>query len=89
MFCKTCGAEINENAVICPKCGCMVEKLPEALTTAALTHAVELVAAAVAIPVVVSTTAHFKYPLFVVVNVPCAFVNDAFNNNVTNIGVPV
>lgn len=24
MFCKTCGEEINENAVVCPKCGCLV-----------------------------------------------------------------
>ena len=22
MFCKTCGKEINDNAVICPNCGC-------------------------------------------------------------------
>ena len=22
MYCKTCGEEINDNAVICPKCGC-------------------------------------------------------------------
>ena len=22
MFCKTCGSEINDQAVICPKCGC-------------------------------------------------------------------
>ena len=22
MFCKTCGKEINDNAVICPHCGC-------------------------------------------------------------------
>ena len=24
MFCKTCGKEINDNAVICPYCGCAV-----------------------------------------------------------------
>ena len=24
MFCKTCGNELHENAVICPKCGCAV-----------------------------------------------------------------
>ena len=22
MFCKTCGKEVNDNAVICPHCGC-------------------------------------------------------------------
>lgn len=22
MYCKTCGNEINDNAIICPKCGC-------------------------------------------------------------------
>jgi TM2 domain-containing membrane protein YozV len=22
MFCKECGAEINDKAVVCPKCGC-------------------------------------------------------------------
>lgn len=25
MFCKTCGNEINDKAVVCPKCGCAVE----------------------------------------------------------------
>ena len=25
MFCKICGNELNEKAVICPKCGCAVE----------------------------------------------------------------
>lgn len=25
MFCKSCGAEINDNAVICTKCGCSVK----------------------------------------------------------------
>ena len=24
MFCKNCGAEINDNAVICVKCGCSI-----------------------------------------------------------------
>ncbi len=27
MFCKICGNELNEKAVICPKCGCAVEKV--------------------------------------------------------------
>ncbi len=27
MFCKTCGNELNDNAVICPKCGCEVVSL--------------------------------------------------------------
>ena len=26
MFCKICGNELNEKAVICPKCGCTVEE---------------------------------------------------------------
>ena len=25
MFCNTCGKEINENAVVCPHCGCAVK----------------------------------------------------------------
>lgn len=29
MFCKNCGNEINDNAVICPKCGCAVKSLSE------------------------------------------------------------
>ena len=24
MFCQNCGAEINDNAVVCIKCGCAV-----------------------------------------------------------------
>ena len=26
MFCRTCGNELREEAVICPKCGCEVER---------------------------------------------------------------
>ena len=26
MFCKKCGEEINDEAVVCPKCGCAVEE---------------------------------------------------------------
>ncbi len=26
MYCKTCGKEINDNAVICPNCGCSTGK---------------------------------------------------------------
>lgn len=26
MFCSNCGAEINDNAVVCVKCGCLVNK---------------------------------------------------------------
>ena len=26
MYCNTCGNEINENAVVCPKCGCVTGK---------------------------------------------------------------
>lgn len=25
MFCKTCGKEVNDNAVICPNCGCSLK----------------------------------------------------------------
>lgn len=25
MFCQNCGNEINDNAVVCPKCGCPTE----------------------------------------------------------------
>lgn len=28
MYCKTCGKEINENAVVCPHCGCATENEP-------------------------------------------------------------
>ncbi len=28
MFCKTCGKEINDNAVICPNCGCSTNNKP-------------------------------------------------------------
>lgn len=28
MFCKNCGAEINDKAVVCVKCGCAVENTP-------------------------------------------------------------
>ena len=27
MFCSTCGTEVNDNAVICPNCGCQLKKL--------------------------------------------------------------
>lgn len=33
MFCKNCGKEIDDNAVVCPNCGVATEKLQE--TTAA------------------------------------------------------
>ena len=26
MFCPTCGAEVNDNAVICVKCGCKIQQ---------------------------------------------------------------
>ena len=29
MFCKTCGSEINDNAIICPKCGCSTKDAME------------------------------------------------------------
>ena len=30
MFCQNCGAEINDNAVVCVKCGCAVVKKEQA-----------------------------------------------------------
>ena len=30
MFCNNCGAEINDEAVICPKCGCKTNKKSQA-----------------------------------------------------------
>ena len=30
MFCKNCGSEINDNAVVCPKCGVATENLNRA-----------------------------------------------------------
>ena len=32
MFCKNCGAEINDNAVICVKCGCAINNQAPAIT---------------------------------------------------------
>ncbi len=29
MFCKTCGQEVNDNAVICPHCGCTIKQTTE------------------------------------------------------------
>lgn len=29
MFCKHCGAEINDNAVICMKCGCQIDRIQQ------------------------------------------------------------
>lgn len=37
MFCKNCGKEIDDNAVVCPNCGVATDKLQE--TTAAATAA--------------------------------------------------
>ena len=31
MFCRNCGAEINDNAVICVKCGCAVNNQVHAI----------------------------------------------------------
>lgn len=28
MFCKKCGAEVNDDAVVCVKCGCAIDKAP-------------------------------------------------------------
>lgn len=31
MYCSNCGAEINDNAVVCVKCGCAVNKQPQTI----------------------------------------------------------
>ena len=33
MFCKDCGAEISDNAEICPKCGCRQKECKVVVTT--------------------------------------------------------
>ena len=33
MYCKNCGAEINDGAVVCVKCGCSVANLDKELAT--------------------------------------------------------
>lgn len=33
MFCRTCGREINDDAVICPNCGCATGKKSTPVTT--------------------------------------------------------
>lgn len=35
MFCKNCGKEIDDNAVVCPNCGVATEKLNETAATTA------------------------------------------------------
>lgn len=35
MFCKNCGSQINDEAVVCPHCGVATEKMPAAAATAA------------------------------------------------------
>ncbi len=35
MFCKNCGAEIDDNAVVCPKCGVAVNETPAPAPAAA------------------------------------------------------
>lgn len=32
MFCKNCGSQINDDAVVCPNCGVATEKMPAAAT---------------------------------------------------------
>ena len=32
MYCKTCGNEINDNAIICPKCGCPTKETTSSTT---------------------------------------------------------
>ncbi|MBO5328061.1 MAG: hypothetical protein J6B04_02675 [Clostridia bacterium] len=36
MFCKVCGKEINENAVVCPHCGCGVAQAQKSTSVAAV-----------------------------------------------------
>ncbi len=26
MFCRTCGKEVNDNAIVCPNCGCLIDE---------------------------------------------------------------
>ena len=33
MFCKTCGQEVNDKAIICPSCGCKVNESEELAPT--------------------------------------------------------
>lgn len=33
MFCKHCGAEVNDNAVVCVKCGCALNDQPTQVRT--------------------------------------------------------
>lgn len=35
MFCKNCGKEINDNAVVCPECGVATDKLQQQTAPAA------------------------------------------------------
>ena len=39
MFCPTCGKEINDNAVICPNCGCPTNNQPPQQAVAPATSA--------------------------------------------------
>lgn len=32
MYCSKCGSEVNEDSVICPKCGCYIKQPPTAKT---------------------------------------------------------
>ena len=34
MFCKVCGKEVNDKAIICPACGCKISESEEILATA-------------------------------------------------------
>ena len=37
MFCSKCGNEVNDEAVVCPRCGCMIrriEPMPQSATSA-------------------------------------------------------
>lgn len=43
MFCQHCGAEINENAVVCVKCGCAVSGTGKVSTPASSDKATALI----------------------------------------------
>ena len=39
MFCKTCGKEVHDNAVICPYCGCALKEMPtQTINVTNVTH---------------------------------------------------
>ena len=54
MFCKKCGAQINDEAVVCPKCGCRTDNYeqPAAKKSEPDKTSVGIVIASVLLPIV-------------------------------------